>query len=213
MWAQFDRRAHVAGGLGAIRAVCRAWQAFQTFLPLSTLEANPRVSTTDPGIGFRHTLSPCTHVRFGCKPGFLLVEDTRVHISLLLHRALRYDPAYQHQSIPQAAAAACNSYARAAAVVVGDYFDRNLRCSTRLYATTSRCSCFCCFCLVICRRQLEGSFKYHVGTQRVLEFIFMLVCFLYYTVPYQESTTLQPCRTAAAVGNTIYVRPQMTDSR
>ena len=27
-WAQFDRRAHVAGGLGAIRAVCRAWQAF-----------------------------------------------------------------------------------------------------------------------------------------------------------------------------------------
>ena len=27
-WAQFYRRAHVAGGLGAIRAVCRAWQAF-----------------------------------------------------------------------------------------------------------------------------------------------------------------------------------------
>ena len=27
-WAQFARRGHVAGGLGAIRAVCRAWQAF-----------------------------------------------------------------------------------------------------------------------------------------------------------------------------------------
>ena len=27
-WAPFDRRAHVAGILGAIRAVCRAWQAF-----------------------------------------------------------------------------------------------------------------------------------------------------------------------------------------
>ena len=38
----------------------------------------------------------------------------------------------------------------------------------------------------------------------------MLVCFLYDTEPYQESTTL---RTAAAVGNTIYVRSQMTDSR
>ena len=33
-----------------------------------------------------------------------------------------------------------------------------------------------------------------------------LVYFVYDIVPYQESTTLQPCRTAAAVGNTIYVR-------
>ena len=41
----------------------------------------------------------------------------------------------------------------------------------------------------------------------------MLVCFFCYTVPYQESTTLQLCRTAAAVANTIYVRSQMTDSR
>ena len=43
--------------------------------------------------------------------------------------------------------------------------------------------------------------------------MFMLVCFLCDTVPYQESTMLQLCRTAAAVGNTIYVRSQMTDSR
>ena len=41
----------------------------------------------------------------------------------------------------------------------------------------------------------------------------MFVCFLYDIVPYQESTTLQLCRTAATVGNTIYVRSQMTDSR
>ena len=43
-------------------------------------------------------------------------------------------------------------YARAAAVVGGDYFDRSLRCSTRLYATTS--CCFCCFCQVTFRRKL-----------------------------------------------------------
>ena len=43
--------------------------------------------------------------------------------------------------------------------------------------------------------------------------MFVLVCFLYDIVPYQESTTLQLCRTAAAVGNTICVRSQMTDSR
>ena len=42
--------------------------------------------------------------------------------------------------------------------------------------------------------------------------MFMLVR-LYYIVPYQESTTLQLCRTAAAVGNTIYVRSQITDNR
>ena len=34
-----------------------------------------------------------------------------------------------------------------------------------------------------------------------------------YVVPYQESTTLQLCRTATAVGNTIYVRSQVTGSR
>ena len=43
--------------------------------------------------------------------------------------------------------------------------------------------------------------------------MFMLVCFVYDIVPYQESTTLQLYPTAAAVGNTIYVRSQMTDSR
>ena len=43
--------------------------------------------------------------------------------------------------------------------------------------------------------------------------MFKLVCFVNDIVPYQESTTLQLSRTAAAVGNTIYVRSQMTDSR
>ena len=40
-----------------------------------------------------------------------------------------------------------------------------------------------------------------------------LVYFVEDIVSYQESTTLQLFRTAAAVGNTIYVRSQMTDSR
>ena len=43
--------------------------------------------------------------------------------------------------------------------------------------------------------------------------MFMLVLFVYDIVPYQESTMLQLCRTATAVGNTVYVRSQMTDSR
>ena len=41
----------------------------------------------------------------------------------------------------------------------------------------------------------------------------MLVFFVYDIVPYQESTTLQLYPTAAAVGNTTYVRSQMTDKR
>ena len=44
-------------------------------------------------------------------------------------------------------------------------------------------------------------------------YMFMLVCSFYDIVPYQESTTIQLYPTAAAVGNTIYVRSQMTDSR
>ena len=36
--------------------------------------------------------------------------------------------------------------------------------------------------------------------------MFMFVCFVYNIVPYHESTTLQLCRTAAAVSNAIYVR-------
>ena len=43
--------------------------------------------------------------------------------------------------------------------------------------------------------------------------MFRLVYFVYEIASYQESTTLPLCRTAAAVGNTIYVRSQMTDSR
>ena len=38
--------------------------------------------------------------------------------------------------------------ARVAAIVVADCFDRSLRCSTRLYAATSRCCCYCFSCQV-----------------------------------------------------------------
>ena len=69
-WARVDRRAHVTGGLGAIRAVCRAWQAFETFLALGTFKINPRLCTTSLGFGFPNLLTPCTHLRFGCEPEF-----------------------------------------------------------------------------------------------------------------------------------------------
>ena len=151
-WAQFDRRAHVARGLGAIRAVCRAWQAFYTFSALGTLEANPRVSATSSGIGFLHPLSPCTHVTFGCKPGFS-ARRGYTHISPIFAQSTTL-----RSCLPAAVQPPSNSslqlYARAAAVVVGDYFDRSLQCSTCLYATTSRCCCFCCFCQVTCRRKV-----------------------------------------------------------
>ena len=47
-WAQFDRWGHVAGGLGAIRAVCRAWQALIYFFGLGH-KANPLACETSPG--------------------------------------------------------------------------------------------------------------------------------------------------------------------
>ena len=45
-WARFGRWDHVARGLGAIRAVCRAWQALLTLLALRHIEANRRVSAS-----------------------------------------------------------------------------------------------------------------------------------------------------------------------
>ena len=67
-WAQFDRRAHVAGDLGAIPAVCRAWQAFKTFLALGMDKANPRVSAISSivsaykGYPFFYGFKPFAHV-------------------------------------------------------------------------------------------------------------------------------------------------------
>ena len=45
-WAQFGRWGHGAGGLGAIRAVCRAYQAFKMFLAVDMDMVNLRVSAT-----------------------------------------------------------------------------------------------------------------------------------------------------------------------
>ena len=129
-WARFDRWGHVAGGLDAIRAVCRDLcsvsrvASLLNFLASGTDKANPRVSATSPGIGLLHPLSPCTHVRFGCTPVFP-ARSGYTYISLFLHRASRYDPAAQQQSSPLAAAA-CDSIARVAAVIVADCFDRSL---------------------------------------------------------------------------------------
>ena len=96
-WAQFDRRAHVAGGLGVIRAVCRAWQAFYSFLALGTLEENPRVSETSLGIVFLHPPSPGMYVKFLCKPGISACRGY-TFLFLFLHRAPPYEPAAQQQS-------------------------------------------------------------------------------------------------------------------
>ena len=61
----------------SVQCVARG-KPFKTFLALGTLKAYPRVSATSPGIEFLHPLSPRTHVKLGCKPGFsALVEGTR----------------------------------------------------------------------------------------------------------------------------------------
>ena len=49
-WAQFGPWGHVARGLGAIRAVCRAWQALFIFLGLGHIQGESP--------GFRVSASP-----------------------------------------------------------------------------------------------------------------------------------------------------------
>ena len=58
-------------------------------------------------------------------------------ISYRTKRAQRYNSATQHPAVVQPPGnSSLKLYTRVAAVVVGDYFDRSLRCSTRLYVTT-----------------------------------------------------------------------------
>ena len=100
--------------------------------------------------------------------------------------------------------------ARVAAVAVADCFDGSL-CDA-LPAYTRDLSLLLLLLLL-------SSVKRHGGVnyKNRLNIIFvrkrsLYLCqgCIYDIVPYQESTTLQLCRTAAAVGNTIYVRSQMT---
>ena len=57
---------------------------------------------------------------------------------------------------------------------------------------------------------LNPAFSYTVLYRYKRDFILNRILF---ERPFKMSTTLQLCRIAAAVGNTIYVRSQMTDSR
>ena len=69
-----------AGGMGTIRPLgsrCRRFgrepcsvSRVASLCKLGMEKATPRVSATSPGMVLPHPLSPCTHVRFGCKTGF-----------------------------------------------------------------------------------------------------------------------------------------------
>ena len=75
-------------------------------------------------------------------------------ISYHTKRAQRNNSAAQRPAAVRPPSSSLQLYARVVAVVVDGYFDQSLRCSTRLYATTSRCCCFCCSCQVTCRRKV-----------------------------------------------------------
>ena len=51
-------------------SVSRVASIKNVFWPWAHLRQTAGESAISPGIGFLHPLSPCTHVRFGCKPGF-----------------------------------------------------------------------------------------------------------------------------------------------
>ena len=122
-------------------------------------KANPRVSATPPGIRFTHRLSPCTRVTIGCKTGFYARGYT--YIFLFLRRAPRYDPAAQQQSSPRAAAvqppssSSLQLYARFAAAVVADLFDRSAPFVTSPYPIFLLCCCAAAACA--CPYQVRRS--------------------------------------------------------
>ena len=107
----------------AIHAVCRAWQAFTTFLAFGILKANHRVSSTSPGMVFRYptgcfvSASPLD-IRFSVPPVPVYAGQIqgrtwfcsywRIHVlTFMLHGAACCDFAGHQQSRPLAAS--CNS--------------------------------------------------------------------------------------------------------
>ena len=102
--------------------------------------------------------------------------------------------------------------ARVGAVAVADCIYRSLRCCTRLYApplaavaTTAPDQC---------RETWGRNCKDRMNIVLVgKRSLYSCPGCVYAIILSQESATLQLCRTAASVGNTIYERSQMTDSR
>ena len=120
---------------------------FELVLPWTHLRQIPGFPQHPRGLGFRIPY-PCVQDLDANR--VFHVEGTRTFPYLCTEHHVTILPP---SSSPDSSSS-LQLYARVAAVVIGDYFDRSLRCSTRLYATTSRCCCFCCFCQVVCRRKL-----------------------------------------------------------
>ena len=97
----------------SVQCVARG-KPLKLFWPWANLRQIPGFPQHPPrGLDFcipyplSHPLSPRTHVKFGCKPGFSARRRGYTFLSLFLHRAPRYDPAAQQQSSPLAAACNC----------------------------------------------------------------------------------------------------------
>ena len=82
----------------SVQCVARG-KSFRLFLALGMDKTNPGVSATSSGMVAPHPLSPCTHVRFGCKSSFSPCR-WYTYVYLLLRRAPGYDPAAQQLSSP-----------------------------------------------------------------------------------------------------------------
>ena len=114
---------------------------------------------------------------------FRLVCFVRVHFPILAQSTtLR---SCRPAAVQSPSSSSLQLSARLAAVVAADCFDRSLRCATRLCADTS---------LLVVLLLLLLSSAIYVRSQMTD------------SRQHADSTTLQPCRTASAVGNTIYVR-------
>ena len=158
----------------SVQCVARGKPFFYTFLDYGILEENPRVSATSPGmvfpyppvdwvsaslcglslrippgIGFPHPLSSCTtHVKFGCKPGFSARRGyTYIYFPILAQNTTL------RSCRPAAVKPPCSSnlqlYARVAAVVVADCFDRSVPLVTPPYPIFLLC-CRCVRMSIAC---------------------------------------------------------------
>ena len=172
-WAQFDRRGHVAGGLGAIRAVCRAWQALNFFWALGLDKAHPRgwcfripprmvfprrhhppgdwVCASLRGLGLRTPgnwvpASPIpVHARkIWMQTGFFC---WRVYVNFPIFAQSTTIRSCHPAAVQPPSSSSLQLYARVASVAVADCFDRSVPFVTTPYPIFLLCAAASCACL------------------------------------------------------------------
>ena len=135
-------------------SLSRVASLFNVFWPWAHLRQNPGFPQHPRGDWVSASPIPVYACKIWMQTGFL---SLRVHVRFPILAQSTTLRSCRPAAVQPPSSSSLQLYARVAAVVVADCFDRSLRYSTRLYATTSlaaAASAASVKCQVTCRRQV-----------------------------------------------------------